>query len=77
MQIIDWIFIGLIALFILLGLLIGFGKGLRFFTKGFFGFIISIIICYFIGALIIKISFIGSETGLLASFRALYEGKDV
>ena len=38
MLIADWVAIGLLAFFALLGLIFGFGKGLRFFTKGFFGF---------------------------------------
>ena len=55
MLIADWVALGLILLFAVLGLLLGFGRGLRFFTKGIFGFIISVIFCYFLGGLIIKL----------------------
>ena len=73
MLIADWIAIALIALFALLGLLLGFGKGLRFFTKGIIGFIISIFICYSLGGFIIKIGFVDN---LLVQFRGLFEGKE-
>ena len=54
----DIVAIILIALFCLLGLWLGFGKGLAFFTKGIFGFIISIFVCYCFGGLILNISFV-------------------
>lgn len=70
---VDWIFIVLIVIFVILGLWLGFGKGLRFFTKGIFGFIISVIVCYSLGGFIIKLSFVEN---LLTQFRALFEGKE-
>lgn len=54
----DWIFIALIAFFCLLGILFGFGKGLSFFTKGIFGVFIAIVVCYTLGGVIYKISFV-------------------
>ncbi len=65
MLIADWVAIGLLAFFALLGLIFGFGKGLRFFTKGFFGFLISIFFCYCLGGLIIKISFVQNLLNML------------
>lgn len=56
----DLIAIILIALFCLLGLWLGFGKGLSFFTKGIFGVIISVFVCYCFGGFILKISFVNN-----------------
>ena len=72
MLIADWVVLGLLILFALLGLFLGFSKGLRFITKGFFGFIISIFICYSLGGLIIKIGFVQT---LLDKFVALLTDK--
>ena len=54
----DWIVIGLIALFAIFGMLFGFGKGLKFFTSGIIGFIISVIVCYALGGLIYNFGFV-------------------
>ena len=35
-------------LFVLIGAMVGFGKGLKFFTSGIFGIIISVFVCYLI-----------------------------
>ena len=67
MLITDWVALGLILLFAVLGLLLGFGRGLRFFTKGIFGFIISVIFCYFLGGLIIKFDFVQNLLGMLVT----------
>lgn len=70
MVITDWIVIGLIVLFAILGMLFGFGKGLKFFTGGIFGIIISVFVCYALGGLIYNISFVHKG---LESFRAVLE----
>ena len=62
----DWIVIGLLALFAILGMLFGFGKGLKIFTGGIFGIIISVFVCYALGGLIYNIGFV--QNGL-ESFR--------
>lgn len=67
----DWIVIGLLALFAVLGMLFGFGKGLKIFTGGIFGIIISIFICYALGGLIYNIGFV--QRGLNAIRDALTE----
>ena len=67
----DWIVIGLMALFAILGMLFGFGKGLKFFTGGIFGIIISVFICYALGGLIYNIGFV--QSGLNAIRDALAE----
>lgn len=54
----DWIVLGLLLVFSILGMLFGFGKGLKFFTGGIFGIIISIFICYALGGLIYNIGFV-------------------
>lgn len=43
----DWIALGVIVVAALLGLLLGFGKCLKFFTGGIFGFVISLVVVYF------------------------------
>lgn len=69
----DWIAIGAVAGLALLGMLLGFGKGLKFFTSGIFGIIISVFICYCLGGFILTIPFVGD---LLAKFAALWRGKE-
>lgn len=73
MLIVDWIFLVIIILFALIGFLVGFGRGLRFFTRGFFGFLISVFVCYSLGGLIIHISFVAD---LLTRFRGVFVGKE-
>jgi uncharacterized membrane protein required for colicin V production len=53
----DWIAIGVILVFALLGLIFGFGKTLKFFTGGVFGVIISVIVCYFLYGIVIHWTF--------------------
>ena len=59
----DWIALGLVAFFCLLGMLFGFGKGLKFFTGGIFGIIISIVVCYALGGLIYNFGFVQDALG--------------
>ena len=66
----DWIVIGLLALFAIFGMLFGFGKGLKFFTGGIFGIIISVFVCYALGGLIYNIGFVHKG---LESLRAAIE----
>ena len=54
----DWIAIVAVLVIGALGALLGFGKGLKFFTDGIFGIIISIIVCYCIGGLILDLKFV-------------------
>ena len=72
MPYIDWIILALILLFCILGMLFGFGKGLKFFTRGIIGFIISIFICYALGGIIYNIGFVARA---LDSFRNSLAGK--
>ena len=51
--------------FALLGVIFGFGKGLKFFTGGIFGIIISIFVCYLIFGLVLDLGFV---KGLCNSF---------
>lgn len=44
----DWIMLGIIAVVIILGLVAGFSGGLKFFTSGIFGIVISVIVTYFL-----------------------------
>ena len=66
----DWVVIALVALFAICGMLFGFGKGLKFFTGGIFGIIISVFVCYALGGLIYNIGFVHNG---LNSFRAALE----
>lgn len=58
MQSVDWLAIGILLLSLLLGALAGFGNGLKWFTKGIIGFIISVFFCYTFGGMILKIPFV-------------------
>lgn len=63
----DWIIIGLAVVFCLFGMLFGFGKGLKFFTGGILGFIISIFVCYALGGLIYNFGFVKDLLNSLVS----------
>lgn len=54
----DWIVVAVIAAAILLGLIAGFAGGLRFFTGGIFGVIISIVVCYFLYGVVANWTFV-------------------
>lgn len=69
----DFVVIGAVLLFIILGLLLGFGKILEIFTSGIFGIIISIVVCYFIFGMVMNIPFVQA---LLAKFVAKVSGSD-
>lgn len=69
----DWIAIAVILGLAALGALLGFGKGLKFFTSGILGLIISVFLCYCFGGLILKINFVQE---LLAKFAALWNTKE-
>ncbi|MDE5942914.1 MAG: hypothetical protein K2H30_01730 [Clostridia bacterium] len=69
----DWIAIAVVAAFILIGALVGFGKGLKFFTSGIFGIIISILVCYLIGGMVLEIPFVQE---LLEKFINALAGKN-
>lgn len=67
----DYIVLGLLAVFVLIGAVVGFGKGLKFFTSGIFGVIISVFVCYLIFGLVLNWGFVND---LLERFRNwLYE----
>lgn len=55
MQIVDIVIMVLLALFCLIGLICGFGKGLRFFSSGVFGIFITVVGCYILGSFVLKI----------------------
>ncbi len=63
----DWIVVGILAFFCLIGIWVGFARGLRFFTSGFFGIIIAIIVCYALGGPIYKIGFVQDLLGKLTA----------
>lgn len=54
----DWVAVGLTAFFCLVGVIAGFGRGLKFFTSGIFGFLISVLVCYCLGGFIYKLNFV-------------------
>ena len=62
----DFIFIAGLVVFAILGLALGFGKQLSILTKGIFGIIISVVICYFVFGLVYNIPFVQS---LLEKFK--------
>lgn len=61
----DGITLAIIIVTALIGVAFGFGRGLRFFSRGWFGRILSIIICYLIFGLVLSIPFVQE---LLANF---------
>lgn len=69
----DWVAVGLTAFFCLVGYIAGFGKGLKFFTSGVFGFLISVLVCYCLGGFIYKLGFVQE---LLAKLIAAMTGKN-
>ena len=54
----DIIVLVAFVVFALLGVIVGFGRGLKFFTSGIFGIIISIFVCHLIFWLVLDISFV-------------------
>ena len=73
MVIVDLVALGFAVVMALIGALVGFGRGLKFFTKGIFGFIISIFLCYCFGGIIFQLSFVQD---LLAKFASLWADKE-
>lgn len=54
----DGITLAVILITTVIGVLAGFGNGLKFFSHGWMGRIVSVIICYFIFGLVLKIPFV-------------------
>lgn len=54
----DWIVLGIFAVFAIIGIVIGFGKSLKFFTSGVFGVIISLFVCYFAYGVVFNWTFV-------------------
>ena len=65
MQTLDVITVIVAIVLALLGLLFGFGKTLRFFTKGIFGVVISVFVCATFGGMIAGISAVAEWIGAL------------
>lgn len=59
----DYIVLGVLVVFVLIGALVGFGKGLKFFTSGIFGVIISVFVCYLIFGLVMSWDFVAELLG--------------
>lgn len=66
MIIADWVALGLIVVFLAIGAMLGFGKGLKFFTSGIFGFAISVGVCVLFGTVFLDVGFIGDLLDKLA-----------
>ena len=54
MAVIDLVALGGLLIFALIGIIVGFGRGLKFFTKGIFGVIIGIIVTYFVYGIVMS-----------------------
>ena len=54
----DVVVIVAFIVFALTGVVVGFGRGLKFFTGGVLGLIISVIVCYLIFGFVLDISFV-------------------
>lgn len=73
MIIADWVAVGVVLVSLALGTLIGFGRGLKFFTSGIFGFIIGVVVCALVGTVFLDVPFVAD---LLAKLRGTWEGID-
>lgn len=67
----DWIAIGVVLVCLAIGALVGFGKWLKVFTSGIFGFIISVVVCALIGT-----TFLAASEPLLNAISSLWAGKE-
>ncbi len=65
MQTVDWIALGVIVVAALIGLILGFGKCLKFFTSGIVGFIISLVVVYFFLGIVASWPFVQELMGKL------------
>ncbi len=63
----DWIFLGILLIVAALGALLGFGKTLKFITGGIVGIIISFLLCYCFGGVIMQLPFV---SGMLRDLAA-------
>lgn len=63
----DWIFLAVLLVLVVLGALLGFGKVLKFVTGGIVGIIISIVLCYCFGGVILQLGFVSQMLTDLAS----------
>ena len=63
----DWIFLAVLIGVAALGSIIGFGGGLKFLTGGIIGIIISIVLCYLFGGMILNIPFVSKLLSDLAA----------
>jgi hypothetical protein len=70
-QIVDYVAIGLVLLFVIVGIISGFGGGLKFFTSGIFGFLIAIAVCVALVPTICGTEFV---TNLLAGLNESLSG---
>ncbi|MEG9430551.1 MAG: hypothetical protein VZQ61_06505 [Christensenellaceae bacterium] len=69
----DLIVLVALLICIVLGAFMGFGKGLRLFTGGVFGRIISVVICYFLFGIVLSWSFVQD---LLLKFTTMLAEQD-
>ena len=66
MLMVDYIALAILVVFAAIGALVGFGKGLKFLTGGIFGIIISVVLCYIFGSMILGIPFVNDLLTKLA-----------
>ena len=59
MVVADWVAIGIAVVFLALGAILGFGRGLKFFTSGVFGIIIGVVVCALVGTVFLNVGFVG------------------
>lgn len=72
MVVADFIILGGLILFALIGVFVGFGGGLKFFTSGIFGVAISVVVCYAVGGMLLGATFV---TDLLNKISGLWSGE--
>lgn len=73
MLVVDYVAIGIVALGLLSGYVVGFGKTLRLISEGILGFFISLLICWFTFGIVLSWGFVQD---LLTKFVTFLQEKD-
>jgi len=60
----DWVALGIVVVFAIIGLIAGFGKGLKFLTSGIFGVIITLSVTVLLYGYVVEIPIVQEWLGL-------------
>ncbi|MCQ2388027.1 MAG: hypothetical protein MJ066_06270 [Clostridia bacterium] len=73
MVVVDYVALAIAVASLLIGVIAGFGKQLKALTSGFTGFIISVVIWYFLSGVLLNVPFVEN---LLNQFNGVLAGSD-